>query len=109
MPSDLIYIPADIINMPSDLIYMPTNLIYMPADLVYMPCPKIFKKRWEIMYIIVILMISEYALVRLESIAFGGILPTDVAPYTDPVHITIKDWSGDYVHSLVAVESKNPT
>ena len=54
-------------------------------------------------------MITEYALVRLESIAFGGILPTDVAPYTDPVHITIKDWSGDYIHSLVAVESKNST
>ena len=35
-------------------------------------------------------MISEYALVRHESTAFGGILPTDVAPYTDPVHITIK-------------------
>ena len=34
-------------------------------------------------------MITEYALVRLESIAFGGILPTDVAPYTDLVHITI--------------------
>ena len=35
-------------------------------------------------------MITEYALVRLESIAFGGILPTDVAPYTDAAHITIK-------------------
>ena len=31
-------------------------------------------------------MITEYALVRLKSIAFGGILPTDVAPLTDPVH-----------------------
>ena len=55
-------------------------------------------------------MITEYALVRLKSIAFGGILPTDVAPYTDPDHIIIKEIkSGDYVHSLVAVESKNPT
>ena len=39
----------------------------------------------------IILMITEYDLVRLESIAFGGILPADVAPYTDPVHIIIKD------------------
>ena len=36
-------------------------------------------------------MITEYALVRLESIALGEILPTDVAPYADPVHIIIKD------------------
>ena len=36
-------------------------------------------------------MITEYALVRLESTAFGGILSADVAPCTDPVHIIIKD------------------
>ena len=54
-------------------------------------------------------MITEYALVRFESIAFGGILPTYVSPCTDPVHIIIKDFSGNYVHSLVAVKSKNLT
>ena len=43
------------------------------------------------MHMMIIVMITEYALVRLGSIAFGGILSADVAPYTDPVHIIIKD------------------
>ena len=52
-------------------------------------------------------MMKEYALMQLLSIAFGEILPTDVAPCTDLVDIIIM--SGDYIHSLVEVESKNPT
>ena len=37
------------------------------------------------------LMISEYALMRFLSIAFGGILHTDVAPCTAQVHVIIKE------------------
>ena len=49
--------------------------------------------------------ISEHILVRLWSLAFGGNLPTDVAPWhCYSSHLL----SGDYVHSLVAIESKIP-
>ena len=68
---------------------MPADVIYMPADLVYMPHPKICKKPPSHNEYNCILMNTEYALMRHKSIAFGVILPTDVAPYTDPVHIII--------------------
>ena len=49
--------------------------------------------------------ISEHILVRRWSIAFGGNLPIDVAPWhCYSSHLM----SGDYVHSLVAIESKIP-
>ena len=49
--------------------------------------------------------VSEHILVRRWSIAFGGNLPIVVAPWhCYSSHLM----SGDYVHSLVAIESKIP-
>ena len=66
--------------MPSVFIYMPANVTYMPSDRVYMPHPKICKKPLSHNEYNCILMNTEYALMRSKSIAFGGILPIDVAP-----------------------------
>ena len=80
MPADVIYMPADLIYMPADLLYMPADHIYMPANLVNMPYPKIYKISQAQRIQFIIFMIKVRALVRLKSIAFGGIRPSDVAP-----------------------------
>ena len=60
--------------MPCDLIYMPTHIIYALEG------GTVFSKKKYIKRFYVIVTISEDALVRHKSIAFGGILPSDVAP-----------------------------
>ena len=72
---------TDLIYMACDLIYTPADLIYISADLIYaLAGGTFFSKKKYIKGFYIIVTISEDALVRHKSIAFGGILPSDVAP-----------------------------